>query len=107
MPRWQKQVGGALIALIGAAGTIWMWHAGLTTGDFDPEGALSMPAFLVLGLGLILFPDYDEERLSRGEVISKLKDWRKLTPRWWAIVILGLAAGGMNCYLLSQRAFNP
>ncbi len=107
MPRWQKQVGGALIALIGAAGTIWMWHAGLTTGDFDPEGSMLMPAFFVVGLALTLFPDYTEERLARGENVSTLKGWRKLTPRWRAVVILGLAAGAANHYLLSKWALSP
>lgn len=107
MPRWQKQVGGALIALIGAAGTIWMWSLGLTTGDFDPEGSMLMPAFFVVGLGLILFPDYDEERLARGEDASKLKGWRKLTPKWWAIIVIGWAAGAVNYHLLSKWAFNP
>jgi len=100
-PRWQQQAGGAFIALVGAGGTSLIWHTAQTTGDFDTEGSVLMPAFCVLGLGMIFLRGYKEERLARGEDISRLKGWRLLTPRWWAILVIGLAVGFADYALLS------
>ena len=40
------------------------------------------PAVFVLGVALILFPGYKEERIARGEDISGLQGWQLITPRW-------------------------
>ncbi|MBZ5516123.1 MAG: hypothetical protein LAN62_15000 [Acidobacteriia bacterium] len=60
------------------------------------------PAVFVLGLGIIAFPGYKEERIARGEDISRLQGWRLITPRWWAILIVALLAGAANYFLLSS-----
>ncbi|MBZ5565049.1 MAG: hypothetical protein LAP13_21840 [Acidobacteriia bacterium] len=58
------------------------------------------PAVFILGLGLIIFPGYREERLARGEDISRLQGWRLITTRWWTILVVALVAGGTNLILL-------
>jgi hypothetical protein len=55
-----------------------------------------------MGLGLVLFPGYKEERLGRGEDISKLSGVDLITPRWWAVFVVGLAAGITN-FMLSRE----
>lgn len=75
-------IGGGLIAAIGACGNVYSWYTMLDEGHFYGQASMLVPAFFVLGVALILFPGYREERLARGEDISGLKEWHLLTPRW-------------------------
>ena len=92
-PPLLRRLAGLGIALGGAFIAYLVWRQAATGGQFSLYGALAGPAFGILGLGLILFPGYREERLSRGEDISQLEGMALLTPRWNAILIaMGLAA---------------
>ncbi len=102
MPRWKQQVGGLVLALLGAGFTAWGWYTALYRGYFYPKASMLFPALLIVGLGLIIFPGYREERLARGEDISQLQGWRLITARWWAILVIALAAGGANYLLLES-----
>lgn len=99
-PRWKQRLGGALIAAIGAGGTLWIWHVARSEGYVYLKAGVLMPAFLVLGLALVVVPGYKEERLARGEDISRLSGVQLLTPRWWAVLVAALAAGLGNVLLL-------
>jgi ABC-type Fe3+-siderophore transport system permease subunit len=99
--RRKQQLGGLLIAVIGGMLTAWTWYTALNNGYFNRRASLIFPAFLIIGLALIIFPGYKEERIARGEDISKLQGVKLITPRWWAILITAVAAGGLNFLLLS------
>jgi ABC-type Fe3+-siderophore transport system permease subunit len=96
-PRWLQCLGGVLIATGSAGATAWGWHTG-----YNGKGTALFPCFFVIGVGLILFPGYKEERLARGEDISKLSGVDLITPRWWAVLVVGLAAGIAN-FMLSRE----
>lgn len=100
IPRWKQRLGGALIAAIGGGGTLWVWHVAQTEERIYLKASMALPAFLVLGLALIVIPGYKEERIARGEDISQLSGTGLLTPRWWAVLALALAAGIGNLLLL-------
>ena len=102
MLRWKQQVGGLGMALIGAGFTAWGWYTALYQGYFYRKASMLFPAFFILGLGLVILPSYREERIARGEDISRLQGWRLITPRWWAVLVVALAAGGANYILLSS-----
>jgi len=102
VPRWKQRLGGLFIALLGAGFTGWTWYTAFYEGDFNRKASMIFPAFFVLGLGMILFPGYREERIARGEDISRLKGWKLITPRWWVILIIALVAGGVNYLLVSS-----
>ena len=70
--RRRQQLGGLLIALLGAGLTTWTWCTPPNEGYFYRKASMLFPAFFVLGLALVLFPGYKEERLSRGEDLSGL-----------------------------------
>jgi len=101
MSRKKQQLGGLFIALAGAGFTGWMWYIALNNGYFYRKASFIFPAFLIIGLALIIVPGYKEERIARGEDISRLQGARLITPRWWAILFASLAAGGLNYLLLS------
>jgi hypothetical protein len=100
--RRKQQLGGLLIALLGAGFTGWTWYTALYQGYFYRKASMVFPAFFVLGLGMILFPGYKEERIGRGEDTSHMKGRKLITPRWWAILIIAFVAAGMNYLLLSH-----
>jgi ABC-type Fe3+-siderophore transport system permease subunit len=102
MNRRKQQLGGIFMAIAGAGFTIWLWYTALYYKYFYVKLSLLAPAFFIVGLGLILFPGYKEERTARGEDISRLQGIKLLTPRWWAIIVFALAAGGVNYLLLSN-----
>jgi hypothetical protein len=98
--RRTQQAGGILIMLMGIGATAWVWYTYETEGYYSVKGSMLFPAAAVLGLGGVLFPGYREERLARGEDISKLHGMQLLTPRWWTILGVALAAGAINFALL-------
>jgi len=100
--RWKQQLGGLLIALLGAGFTGWSWYTAVYKGYFYRKASMLFPAIMVLGLGIIIFPGYKEERTARGEDISRIQGWKLITPRWWAIIVIALVAGGVNYVLLSS-----
>jgi hypothetical protein len=56
-----------------------------------------------MGLALILFPGYKEERTARGQDISDMQGWKLLTLRWRVVLIIALAVGIGNNILLKLR----
>jgi ABC-type Fe3+-siderophore transport system permease subunit len=102
MSRWKQQFGGLFIALIGAGFTAWTWRTALIEGYYYPKASMLFPAFCVVGLGVILFPGYREERVARGEDISGMNGWKLITARWWAILVVALVVGIGNYFLLSS-----
>jgi uncharacterized membrane protein len=95
-----QRLAGLMIALISAGFIAWLWRTALLEGHFYVKASLLFPALFVLGLGMVLFPLYREERIARGEDISGLKGWELITPRWWIIFAIGMLAAIVNYYLL-------
>jgi hypothetical protein len=100
--RARQQFGGLLMVLIAIAGIAWTWHIALQEGYYDLQASIGFPAFLALGLGMILAPGYKEERIGRGEDISRLSGVALITPRWWGVLIAGIFAGLVNWALLAS-----
>lgn len=73
--RLTQQVGGCLIASVGACGSAYAWCTMLYEGYFYGQASMLFPASSVLGVALVLFPGYREKRLARGEEISGLQGW--------------------------------
>jgi hypothetical protein len=102
MSRWKQQLGGLFIALIGAGFTAWTWRTALNEGYYYPKASMLFPAFCVVGLGVILFPGYREERVARGEDISGVNGWKLITARWWVILVVALVVSIGDYFLLSS-----
>ena len=49
-----------------------------------------------VGLGLVAFKGYRQERIERGEDISGLEGAALITPRWWGVLAVGGVAGLVN-----------
>jgi hypothetical protein len=103
--RQKERFGGIFIATMGILLTIWNWHIALSEGHFYMKAAILGPAFTVIGLGLVLFPGYQAERLARGEDISQLSGAALLTPRWWGILAISVGSGVLNLAILKGWQF--
>ena len=99
--RWKQRLTGLSFTLLGGGFTLWSWNAALNEGYFHRRASILFPAVCVIGLGLILFPGYKEERIARGEDISQMKGWKLITLRWWVILAVALIAGIVNALLVS------
>jgi ABC-type Fe3+-siderophore transport system permease subunit len=100
MPRWKQQLGGLLFALLGGGWTVWTWYTALCEGYYFEKASIVFPTFGVMGIAMIFFQGYKEERIARGEDITGLHGMELLTPRWWAILVVSLAAGFGNILLM-------
>jgi hypothetical protein len=98
--RRMERLGGLFIATMGTLLTGWNWYLALAEGRFYLNAALLGPAFAIIGLGLILFPGYRNERIERGEDISQLSGAALITPRWWGIMAISLGSGLINLAVL-------
>jgi hypothetical protein len=98
--RQKERFGGLFIATMGILLTVWTWQSALAEGHFYLKAALLGPAFTTIGLGLVLVPGYQTERLQRGEDISQLSGAALITPRWWGILALSLGSGFLNLAVL-------
>ena len=100
VPRGRQRLGGVFIALLSGGFLAWTWYTALTRGYYYRKAAWIFPAFLVIGLALILIPGYREERIARGEDVSRLEGAQLVTPRWWAVLAIAIAASVANLLLL-------
>ena len=93
---------GLIIALLSAGLIGWNWYTALTRRFFYVKASVAFPALLVLGIGMMLFPSYRQERIARGEDLSRLQGWRLITVRWWVVILAALALGAADYVLLSS-----
>ena len=98
--RGKQRIAGALIFAGCAAFTGWSWYTFLTKGYCYEKAAVIFPAFALIGLALVIFPGYREERAARGEDISCMTGLSLITTRWWVILGASLGAGLLNLWLL-------
>ena len=92
-PKLKRLVGGPIMIALGL-GLIWLTEdMAVHAGRVPIRGGAFGPAVVVLGLGMLVMPGYREERIARGQNISGLTGARLITPRWWAVLVVALAAG--------------
>lgn len=100
IPYWKRLLGGLSFFAFSIGGIWWTWHTARLEHTFSMKGAMVFPAGAVMGLALVFFPTYREERLARGEDLSQFSGAELITPRWWVILMLALAASTVNITLL-------
>lgn len=102
LPRKQQRIVGALVFLASTAFTAWEWNNALTKGYYHPKASVIFPLFAVFGLAIMVFPNYTDERIARGEDVTGLSGLSLITTRWWIISAVALGAGLANLWLISR-----
>jgi hypothetical protein len=90
---WQWRLGGALLTFLGTAGTTMVWYYALNDWVFYFKASGIFPTFLILGIGMVVFPNPKQERLERGEDVLGMTQRQLITPRWWTIFAAALLSG--------------
>jgi membrane-bound inhibitor of C-type lysozyme len=103
--RQKEQIGELVIALGGVLLTWLTWTSAFNEGSYLVKAAGFGPSAIVFGLALIIFPSYRRERVQKGEKVTPGYSFQIITPRWWAILVIALAAGLINLYVLN--GLNP
>lgn len=98
-------MGGILIAIFGICGIAYVWYLAVRENLFYEGASFAFPGFAVVGAATACFQGYKEERLARGENLTRLQGWKLLTPRWKAVFIVAIALGFTN-YLILRLSFN-
>ena len=98
--RERERLGGVVLLVLGLAATYLVWGTAIDKGYFLAKAAGVGPAIAFVGLALMVVPSYRRERIERGEDIRGLTGMKLLTPRWWAILAIGLLLGLLNLYYL-------
>lgn len=89
----KRLIGGPIMIALGL-GLIWLTEdMAVQAGRVPVRGGAFGPAVVVLGLAMLVMPGYREERIARGEDISGLTGAKLITARWWAVLVVALAAG--------------
>ena len=97
----KKQIlAGIFIALLSLGFIIWTWWTAFYKGYFYPKASFIFPMFFVIGIAVVLFPDYRRERIERGEDISQLSGMQLFTARWRAVLVIAFLAAATNYFLL-------
>ena len=92
-PKRKRLIGGPVLIALGL-GLVWLTEdMAVHAGRVPIRGGAFGPAGIVLGLAMLVMPGYREERIARGEDISGLTGARLITPRWWGVLVIALAAG--------------
>jgi 4-hydroxybenzoate polyprenyltransferase len=99
----KRLVGGIFFLCLGVSLSVWMWHMAGTEGHYYPKMAWLGPMVGVLGLAILLLPNYRDERAARGEDTTSLEGPSLLTTRWWIVLGVGLVAGAINGVLIELK----
>ena len=90
---------GTLFAVAGIAGTIDAWSSAIHKGYFHSHCAFG-PTAVFIGLAGLLAPEPFGELASRRRSLGEWAWWRILPWHGRVLVIIGVAAGFLNLYLL-------
>jgi predicted histidine transporter YuiF (NhaC family) len=94
--RTNEIIGGIFIFTVSAGLYFYNWYLIENHDYYYPKAAFFGGLMMIVGLALILIPNYRAERKNRGENIDNLSGMQLLTPKWWAILAAALAFGIAN-----------
>lgn len=92
---------GVLLLAVAAGFTAWVWYTALTEGSYYRKAAAIFPAFVVIGLGMALFP-IDVDKLRAKHSVEHIQSFRQLPLAWKVLLFVALVAGFGNWYALAQ-----
>src|SRR5262249_22204277 len=92
--KWWQRVGSIFFVAIGAWLTAGTWDTAVNEGYFMTLGA-SGPAWIILGIGMLLFP-MDRRELLEKHGVEKPEAFEHLPLAWKAIVPTMVLAIAVN-----------
>lgn len=99
---WGQRAIGAAVCALCTTLVAWHWMHPAQQAHVLRAGLFLLPAFAVMGLGLVLFP-MDVERLQREHGSDRITRWAHLSSAWRVVLFVMLAAALANVYLATGK----
>jgi len=94
-----QRIFGSLLFLIGVVITLWIWDRGINQNYIYINASMLFPAFMIMGLGLVLFP-FDAETLQEKWGVDKIESIGQVPGIWWIIIVISILIGIGNYFIL-------
>ncbi len=95
---------GAVMLVASLAVTVYAWYYGYTHGRVFSMWILIPPAFVMISIGLLLFP-MDVDKLEREHGVDRVQEWKHLPTPWRVILALAFLAAVANHYFVTGTIF--
>ena len=94
-----QRILGLLLFIVGIAFTAWIWSRGINQNYIYINASMLFPAFMIMGLGLILFP-FDPEALREKWGVDRIESIGQVPGVWWVIIVVSILIGIGNYFVL-------
>ena len=94
-----QRIFGLLLFVVGIAFTAWIWSRGVDQNYIYINASMLFPAFMIMGLGLIMFP-FDPEALQEKWGVDKIESIGQVPGIWWVIIVVSILIGIGNYFVL-------
>ena len=94
-----QRIFGLLLFILGTAFTAWIWSRGINQNYIYINASMLFPAFIIMGLGLILFP-FDSQELQEKWGSDKIESIGQVPGVWWVIIVISILIGIGNYFVL-------
>lgn len=94
-----QRIFGSILFVVGLAVTAWIWNKGINQNYIYINASMLFPAFMVMGLGLILFP-FDPQELKEKWGVDKIESIGQVPGIWWVIIAISILIGIGNYFVL-------
>ena len=94
-----QRIFGSLLFFVGVAFTVWIWDKGINQNYIYINASMLFPAFMIMGLGLVLFP-FDAEMLQEKWGVDKIESIGQVPGIWWIIIVISILIGIGNYFIL-------
>ena len=94
-----QRIFGLLLFFIGIMFTAWIWNRGINQNYIYINASMLFPAFMTMGLGLVLFP-FDVDTLQEKWGVDKIESIGQVPGIWWVIVAISILIGIGNYFIL-------
>ena len=91
---------GLLLFVLGFSLTAWFWISGLSNGYIYINASMLFPAFMIMGIGFLLFP-IDPMEMKKKWGVDKIESAGQIPGIWWVILAISIVIGIGNYFILS------
>jgi len=98
----KQRILGLVLFILGLSLTAWFWLRGMSDGYIYINASMLFPAFMIMGIGFLLFP-IDPRAMKKKWGVEKIESVAQIPGIWWIILILSIIVGIGNYFILSSQ----
>jgi len=98
----KQRILGLLLFILGLSLTAWFWVRGVSEGYIYINASMLFPAFMIMGIGFIIFP-IDPMVMKKKWGVDKIENAGQIPGIWWVILAISIIIGIGNYFVLSSQ----